>query len=340
MSKPRILYLPTPSHTRLVFLPDTFENFIRSFDVKVNSKESNYTTEQVAQEIENYEGLVTGWGTPPLDGSVFERAKKLKIIAHSAGSVKFMLSKEVVSKYVVPRGICVFSANEAIAYNVAESTIGYMIMASRRFMEHALAVRLKKAWREPSIPWNGQFLSGSNVGIVGASKVGRQVIRLLKPFDTRIFVYDPYLSELDAEALGVKKVGLDDVFSKCDIITIHAPSTEETFHMVGEKQFALMKDGALLINTSRGSVIDHRALLAKCREGKIRVVLDVTDPEPLPPDSPLRELENVIITPHISGAGYYGYYKIGSSTLQALLDFFAGRKVSGEVSFQNYDALA
>ncbi|MBO3803976.1 MAG: hydroxyacid dehydrogenase [Candidatus Brockarchaeota archaeon] len=340
MPKPRILYLPTRSHTDLVFQPETFKLLLESFEVKVNDRGEDYTTEQVAREIEHYDGLVTGWGTPPLDGSVFERAKKLRIIAHSAGSVKYMLSKDVVRRYVVPMGICVFSANEAIAYNVAESTIGYMIMASRRFMEHALAVRHKKAWRDPSIPWNGQFLSGSSVGVVGASKVGRHVIRLLKPFDVKIFVYDPYLPELEAEKLGVTKAGLDEVFSRCDILTIHAPSTEETFHMVGERQLALMKDGALLVNTSRGSVIDHQALLAKCREGRIRVVLDVTDPEPLPPDSPLRLLENVIITPHISGAGYYGYHKIGSSTLQALLDFFAGRKVEGEVSFQNYDVLA
>ncbi|MGQ9513935.1 MAG: hydroxyacid dehydrogenase [Thermoproteota archaeon] len=340
MPKPRILYLPTSSHTKLVFLPETFELFKKSFDVKINEKDINYTTEQVAREIEPYDGLVTGWGTPPIDSSVFENANRLKIIAHSAGSVKFMLSKDVVNRYIIQRGIKVFSANDAIAYNVAESTIGYMIMASRRFMEHALAIRYKKVWRDESIPWNGQFLSGSKVGIVGVSKVGRHVIRLLQPFDVMIIAFDPYLSEVEAEGLGIKKGSLDQIFSECNIITIHAPSTEETFHMIGERQLAFMKDGALLINTSRGSLIDHQALLTKCREGSIRVVLDVTDPEPLPPDSPLRDLENVIITPHISGAGYYGYYKIGSSTLQALLDFFAGRKVQGEVNFQNYDILA
>jgi len=254
--------------------------------------------------------------------------------------VKYMLSKDIVENYVIPMGIRVFSANDAIAYNVAESAIGYMIMASHRFMDHALSIRAKGAWRDRAIPSNGQYLSGSKVGIVGASKVGRHVIRLLRPFDARILVYDPYLPESDASRLDIEKTSLDGLFSQCDIITIHAPSTDETYHMIGKGQLALMKDGAVLINTSRGSVIDHEALLDKCLEGRNIVVLDVTDPEPLPPDSPFRKLDNVIITPHVSGSGYYGYHRIGSSTLKALVDFFAGRQFEGEVNLMDYARLA
>jgi len=340
MDKPRLLYLPKPSHTSLVFLPETYRLLMEGFNVKVNAKDVDYTTEQVAEEIGEFDGLVTGWGTPALDQSVFRNARRLRIMAHSAGSVKYMLSKDVVDRFVIPMGICVFSANDAIAYNVAESAIGYMIMASRRFMDHALSMRTKGVWRDRTIPSNGQYLSGSKVGVIGASKVGRHVIRLLKPFDVRILVYDPYLSGSDANVLGVEKTSLDGVFSGCDFITIHAPSTDETHHMIGKGQLALMKDGAILINTSRGSVIDHEALLDKCLEGKNVVVLDVTDPEPLPPDSPLRKLGNVIITPHISGSGFYGYHRIGSSTLKALVDFFAGRQIEGEVNFRDYLKLA
>jgi phosphoglycerate dehydrogenase-like enzyme len=338
--KPRILYLPTPSHTKLVFLPEAFRLFTERFDVKYNEGDVNYTPEKVAEEIGEYDGLVTGWGTPPLGDAVFEKARRLRIIAHSAGSVKYMLSEDVVDRYIIPRGICVFSANDAIAYNVAESTIGYMIMASRRFMDHALVIRNSKAWRDPGVPWNGQYLSGSKVGVVAASKVGRHVIRLLKPFDVKILLYDPYLPEPKAEELGVKKAGLDEVFAECDFVTIHAPSIDATFHMIGQRQLELMRDNAVLVNTSRGSVIDHEALFAKCREGRIRVVLDVTDPEPLPPDNPLRQLPNVIMTPHVSGSGFYGYFRIGSSTLQALQDFFSGRRVEGEVQVRDYARLA
>jgi len=313
---------------------------MEDFNVKVNDKEVDYTTDRVAEEIGEFDGLVTGWGTPALDQSVFRNARRLRIIAHSAGSVKYMLSKDLVDRYVIPMGIRVFSANEAIAYNVAESTIGYMIMASRRFIDHALSIRTKGVWRDQAIPSNGQYLSGSKVGIVGASKVGRHVIRLLGPFDAKILVYDPYLPESEATGLNIERTSLDGLFSQCDFITIHAPSTDETYRMIGKRQLTLMKDGAILVNTSRGGVIDHEALLGKCLEGRNIVVLDVTDPEPLPPDSPFRKLENVIITPHVSGSGYYGYHRIGSSTLKALINFFAGRPVEGEVNLRDYSRLA
>jgi phosphoglycerate dehydrogenase-like enzyme len=249
--KPKVLYLPTPSHTKKVFTKETFQRLMEHFDVTLNEAEVNYTTEQVAQKVRRFEGLVTGWGNPPLTEKVFENADRLRIIAHSAGSVKWMLPEDVIRKYVIPRGICIFSANQAIAYNVAESTIGLLIMTSRRFLYHALAIREKGVWRDPSIPQNGQFLMGSTVGIVAASKVGREVIRLLKPFDVEILVCDPYLSEWEAERLGVRKADLDDLFSNCDFVTIHAPLTPETRGMIGARQLKHLKDGAVLVTTLR-----------------------------------------------------------------------------------------
>ena len=339
MGKPRILYIPTASHTDKVFKDEVFQRMLERFDVKVNGTGVNYTTEQVAEEIQGFDGLVTGWGTPRLDESVFENGDKLRIIAHSAGSVKGFLHG-VVDKYITPRNICVFSANGAIAYNVAEATIGLLILACRRFMDHALAIREKGVWKDRDIPANGKYLTGSTVGIVSASKVGRDVIELLKPFKVEILVHDPYLSEWEAGRLGVEKAELNDLFARSDFVSLHAPSISETDKMVGEKQLKTLRDGAVLVNTSRGSVIDHDALLAELQTGRIMAALDVTTPEPLPPDSPFRKLTNVIITPHISGAGFYGYYMIGTTTLQALEDFFSGKPVQGAVDFSRYSALA
>ena len=340
MSKPQILYLPTPSHTEKVFKPEVFERFLRNFDVTLNETGSNYTSEQVASQIPGFDGLVTGWGTPRLTVEVLENAdRNMRIIAHSAGSVKSMLA-DVLEKYLIPRNICVFSANGAIAYNVAEHTIGALIMTGRRFVDHAMVIREKEVWRDNSIPGNGQFLRGSVVGIVSASKVGREVIRLLQPFDVKILIYDPYLSDWEAGRLNVEKVELDDVFARADFVTVHAPNIPETWGMVGEKQLKLMKNGAVLVNTSRGRIIDHQALFAEAKTGRILVTLDVTDPEPLPADSPLRKLPNVYITPHISGAGYYGYFKIGSTTVEALENFFAGKSVIGAVDLDKFAQLA
>jgi len=339
MSKPKVLYIPTVSHTDRVFRKETFERMLDIFDVKINGTNTNWTTEQVAKEIAGFDALVTGWGTPNLSEEVFENADKLRIIAHSAGSVKVFLKNDVVEKYIIPRNITVFSANDAIAINVAESTIGYMIMVSHRFMDHALAIRNSGVWHHPNLPINGQYLTGSTVGIVSASKVGRHVMELLKPFRVKTLVYDPYLSDWEAGKLGVYKVELDDLFAQSDFVTIHAPSIPQTHNMIGERQFKLLRDGAVFINTSRGSVVDHDAMLAEAQTGRILIALDVTSPEPLPSDSPFRKLTNVIITPHISGAGFYGYFTIGSTTLQALEDFFAKKPVVGAVDFSRYDLI-
>ena len=134
MNRPKILYLPTSGHTENVFKPEVFERFRNRFDVTLNETGTNYTSDQVAEMIAGFDGIVTGWGTPLITEQVMQNADALRIIAHSAGSVKGLVGL-VAQKYIVPRGICVFSANQAIAFNVAESTIGMMIMTSRRWVD-------------------------------------------------------------------------------------------------------------------------------------------------------------------------------------------------------------
>ncbi len=338
MSKPKLLYLPTSGHTESVFKPEEFERLQTQFDVTSNETGSNYTSEQAAELVAGYDGVVTGWGTPQITEEVMQNADKLRIIAHSAGSIKRLVGA-VVKEYIVPREICVFSANEAIAYNVAETTIGMLIMTSRRWVDFIAHTRTGK-WSRSELDWKGQCLQGSVVGIVSTSTVGRQVLKLLQPFNVTVLVYDPYLSDWDAGNLGVEKVSLNDLFARADLVTIHAPSISETDKMVGAEQLQLLRDGTTLVNTSRGSVIDHDALLAEARTGRILIMLDVTTPEPLPVDSPFRQLPNVFVTPHVSGAGNYGYFKIGEMTLAALEDFFADKPVIGAVDFGRFDRLA
>jgi len=323
-----------------VFSEECFEKLKSEFDVDFNELDRDYTSDEVAGRIGGFDALITGWGSPPLKKTVFENADRLRIIAHSAGSVKYMLPKDVVQNYIIPRRICVCNAPKAIAYNVAESTLGLLIMTSHRLVDHIINVREASIWRDTKITREVKSVNGGTIGIVGASMVGREVIRLLEPFDVDILVYDPYLSEAEAEQLHAKKVSLEELFGRSDFVSVHAPMTEETYHMIDERLLSLLHDGAILVNTSRGKVIDQEALTRQCETGRILVALDVTDPEPLPEDSPLRRLKNVMITPHIAGQGSYGMRKIGEMTLQALEDFFAGRKVENEVDLKKYDVLA
>ena len=340
MSKPKVLYIPPQSHTDLVFKPEHFQRLLDAFDVTVNPESGTPPVEALAAGVAGYDAVVTGWGTPMLNDAFFQAADGLKMIAHSAGSVKAFLNQHLVDEYMLPRGIACYGSNLAIAYNVAESAVGMLLMTSRLWPAFAQNFRDTGTWKPAEIRGNGQYLLGSTVGIVSASTVGREVIRLLQPWDLRVLIYDPYLPDEEAARLNVTKVGLDELFAQSDHISLHAPSIPATDNMIGAAQLKLMKDGATLVNTSRGSVIDHEALLAECRTGRIYVCLDVTTPEPLPPDSPFRELQNVYITPHISGSGYYGYFKIGEMTVGALEDFFGGRKVKGEVDLRKFEVLA
>jgi len=340
MEKQKILFIPTRSHLNLVFSQETAQRLESCFNVTFNWEDRNYTSEEVAQKIRGFDGLITGWGSPPLTESIFENADRLKIIAHSAGSVKQLLSEDIVRRHIIPRKICVCNANKAIAFNVAEATVGLLIMASHRFLDHVISIREKRIWRNPDIPWNTKTLNGSTIGVVAASTVGREVIRLLQAFDAKILVYDPYLSEWEVERLNVEKTTLENLFRRSDFVTIHAPVTKETVHMINGRHLEMLRDGAVLVNTSRGVIIDQDALLRECETGRIIAALDVTDPEPLPLDSRFRDLKNVIITPHISGAGRYGYYRIGEMILQALEDYFADKRVEVEINFEKYNILA
>jgi len=340
LSKPRIWYLPTPYHTNTVFTPELYDRLLRNFDVTVNLSEESISAEQIEENIAEYDGLITGWGTSFISDEALRRADRLKIVAHSAGTVKHLFSVEGIQQYLIPRDTCVVSANQAIGLNVAEHTVGALIAVPRRWFFHAQNIREKGTWKDPASPKSGQYLRGASIGMVSASTVGREVIKLLKPFDVKILLYDPYLTDWDAGRLGVTKTGLDDVFRQADMVTVHAPSIPETRHMIGRDQLQLLRDGAVLVNTSRGSVLDHHALYEEARTGRIHVQLDVTDPEPLPPDHPLRSLENVIITPHTSGSGAYGYARIGRTTVLALEDYFHGKPVNSRVPLDRWDRLA
>jgi phosphoglycerate dehydrogenase-like enzyme len=143
---------------------------------------------------------------------------------------------------------------------------------------------------------------GRRVGLIGASRVGRRVLELLRPFDLSVSLYDPYVSAAEAAELGAVPLEIEELLRISDIVSVHAPDTPQTHRMLDRERLALIPDGGVLINTSRGALIDHTALTEELVSGRIGAVLDVTDPEPLPADSPLYRLPNVFLTPHIAGS--------------------------------------
>ncbi|MEV8535556.1 hydroxyacid dehydrogenase [Streptomyces sp. NPDC051211] len=243
------------------------------------------------------EVLFTGWGCPPVDAAALERMPALRAVVHAAGSVK-----NHVTGACWERGLLVSSAAAANALPVAEYTLAAILFANKRVLESAHAYRTARG----RVDLLGGYPAVGNyrrtVGLVGASRIGRRVLELLHPFDLRVLVHDPYADPDELAALGAEACGLEELLRRSDVLSLHAPALPETRHLLDAARLALMPDGATLINTARGSLVDTEALVRELVPGRLHAVLDHTEPEVLPASSPLFGLPNVLLTPHVAGS--------------------------------------
>ena len=281
------------------------------------------------------DACITSWGVAPLDAEVVAAAPRLGHLAHMGGSVK-----RFVSAAVWERGMRVTSASVALARDVAETTLGLMIVGRKRIWPLGSHVR-DGGWRDSGVwdRWDARELSRSTVGLIGVGNVGRHVIELLAGFETAILVADPYLRDEEAQQLGVERVELAELMDRCDVVSIHAPANDETRHMIDAGLLGRLSDGAVLINTARGSIIDEADLVEELATGRIFAFLDVTDPEPPAPDSPLRQLENVVVTPHIAGC-IENCHRMGESAVEEVRRYLDGRPAVNEVRSEMLDRIA
>jgi len=206
---------------------------------------------------------------------------------------------------VTRRGICLVNAPGRNKTAVAEYTIGLMLAATRRIAAgyHALA---NGRWRGDLYRSDtaGPELRELTVGLIGWGRIGSLLPAMLAPFGPRVLVHDPYVKVPDT-ALA-KAVDFDTLIADADIVSLHARCNAANRHMIGQRALAAMRNHAYLINTARGDLVDHAALYSALMAGEIAgCALDTFDAEPLPSDSPLLELEQVVATPHIAGASQY-----------------------------------
>ena len=279
-----------------LFRPDHFDALSRV--CQLVSEEPFKDNEGIQPHLASIEVLVTSWGCPRIDQTVIDAAPRLRLIAHLAGSVKGFIDDSVWR-----RGIQVVNAVAANAVPVAEYTVAAILFANKRIFT---LNRYYTHYRENRAPWTREAPDAGNydktVGIIGASHVGRLVMQHLNQFDHRVLVYDPFLSPLQARELGAHKVGLAELLSQSNVVSVHAPLLPDTRHLIGTRELSLMQDNATIINTARGAIIDTQALLGELQNGRIYAILDTTDPEELPASSPLFELPNVFLTPHVAGS--------------------------------------
>ncbi len=235
------------------------------------------------------------WGVPCLDAEFLSLAPKLRAVFYAAGSVKSFVTPELFA-----RGITVSNANKANAIPVAEYAVSAIILSLKKFWPNVRRTRRMRVW-DHHLPGPGAYRSV--VGLVSLGAVGRLTAEKLSGYELEVLAYDPFATDEQAKALGVRLVSLEEIFRHSDVVSLHAPWLPETENLVHGGLLRLMKPGATLLNTARGAVVQEEDLCAVLRErADLTAVLDVTHPEPPRADSPLFELENVILTPHISGS--------------------------------------
>ncbi|MEU2022792.1 hydroxyacid dehydrogenase [Streptomyces sp. NPDC016469] len=275
---------------------------------------------RVAAALAEAEVLLTCWGATPLTEQVLAAAPRLKAVVHAAGSVKHHITDACWE-----RGLAVSSAAGANALPVAEYTLATILLANKRVPHSAHVYRAVRAGHDWRAELDGAGNYRRTVGIVGASRIGRRVIELLRPFDLAVLLYDPFVTAAEAALLGVEQVALDELCARADVVSVHAPQLPGTHHMIGARQLALMRTGSTLINTARGSLIDEAALLRELVPGRLHAVLDVTDPEVPPADSPLYDLPNVLLTPHVAGSLGNELHRMTDHALDELERYAQGR---------------
>jgi phosphoglycerate dehydrogenase-like enzyme len=268
--------------------------------------------------FERAEIVLSGWGCPPLDAPLLDRAPHLRAIVHAAGGVKGH-----VTDACWERGLLVSTAATANAQPVAEYTLARILLANKAAETLRHEYRAKRAPLDLIGEHPGIGNLDKTVGIVGASRIGRRVIELLRPFDLTVLVHDPYLTD---------SVDLDELLATSDVVSLHAPALPETRHLIDARRLALLEDGATLINTARGALIDQEALTRELVSGRIHAVIDVTEPEVLPGDSPLYDLPNVVLTPHIAGALGTEVQRLGASALAEVERYARGEPFAHPVT--------
>jgi len=201
-------------------------------------------------------------------------------------------------------------------------------------------LRQGEGWSELRDRHPGRLLGALTVGVIGASRTGRAVIRLLRAFGSNVLVADPFLSASDAEAMAVERVELDGLLERSDVVTLHVPLLPETAQLLDGSRLARLRDGALLVNSARGGLIEPGALLAELRSGRIRAALDVFPEEPLPVDSEWRTLPNVLISPHTAGHTIDSHHRQGDAMVSEICRFLAGKTLRYEVSAEMVNVLA
>jgi phosphoglycerate dehydrogenase-like enzyme len=245
--------------------------------------------------LNQMEIMITSWGAPVMDAAFLATVPNLKVVFYGAGSIR-----HITPEPFWDTDILITSAYHANAEPVADFTLSQILFCLKSGWQYVTKLKTESSYTR-AIPIAGIY--GSTVGIISLGAIGRRVCELLKSFDVDILAYDPFASESDLPNPRMHLCSLDEVFSQSDVVSLHTPLLKETEGIITGKHIASMKPYSSFINTSRGAIVKEEELIDVLRQRPdLFAILDVTNPEPPVDNSPLYQLPNVILTPHIAGS--------------------------------------
>ena len=283
-----------------------------------------FTREEVAARPEllaEVDFLFMSWNGPVLDAAFLRSAPRLKAVLHAAGTVK-----PFVTPAFWTSGIPITSAQEANGYPVADFAHAQITLALKGFWRLSRAYRTRGRIPSTAERKAGPGLHAATVGLVSFGGIARRLATLLRRHRVEVIAYDPYIDPAEAAAFGVRLVPLVELFERSDVVSCHAPLTAETTGMIDRALLSRLKPDATFLNTARGPVVCSADLYAVLAERPdLTALLDVTHPEPLPPDSPAHAIPNLVISPHIAGSVGHECALLAEAMIAELDRYLAGQ---------------
>jgi phosphoglycerate dehydrogenase-like enzyme len=322
MSTRKTLLTISPGRVKLIFTKEDYKK-LRSLGQVVRDSNKEMSDKKIMTHIEDVEIVISG--SKPLTRKALEKAGNLRVYAETSGAIP-RLSKDLYEN-AFKRGIYILSCSPAFAVSVAEMALGLIINLLRNIPNYHIQMRsgTEQFGYCPQNSGDREF-TGKQIGIVGLGSVARAFIKLIKPFNVKIRIFDPFVSKKLAKKLGVELVELHEMLSKSDAVVLMANPNPSNEGLLDRKAFRSFKQGAVLVNVARAVIVETDALLEWLKKGKGKAALDVFDKEPLPVESPLRKLPNVILTPHRAGGLAETYQRIGRFLVQDLQDILKGEE--------------
>lgn len=291
------------------------------------------STEEVARSLEGATVVLSTWGAHPYTAELLNLCPDLKLILYAAGSFKKYVTPELVA---VNPTVCTAAHLNAIP--TAEFSLMLILAALKDFVPYHRALRTHgpAAWKKDHFGFRGGYYR-TTVAILGFGAVSRHLIRLLRQFQLQVIVADDFLAEATAAELGVEKVTVNEAMKRADVVSVHHADVERNWGLVNAETLSLMKDGARLVNTSRGRIINEDDLVNELRRGRITAFLDVTHPEPPVEGHPFYSLENCVLTPHIAGSLGLEVQRMGDYCVSELERWLSGESPEKTIDISNLE---